>query len=73
MTVEPTVEHFDDWYADMRRYPEAKDALFQGLLRLPGEIQSTSLLGWPGLLEVEHLLALGEGDLLLDMACGRGG
>jgi SAM-dependent methyltransferase len=68
-----TVEHFDAWYADMGRYPHDKDTLFQALLGLPTEIQSTSLLGWRGLLEVETLLSLAGGDLLVDMACGRGG
>jgi SAM-dependent methyltransferase len=68
-----SVDYFDAWYTDMRHYPKDKDALFQALLGLPNEIQSTSLLGWAGLLEVQGLLALGDGDLLVDMACGRGG
>ena len=67
-----SVEHFDTWYAGMS--PEsARDRLWQDLLGLPPEMVSTSLLSLAGLTEIAGLLALGSDDVLLDLACGRGG
>ncbi len=43
------------------------------MLGLPPDLQSTSLLGGAGLDEVVTALDLREGQVLLDLACGRGG
>jgi SAM-dependent methyltransferase len=64
--------YFDQWYADMEHSP-VKDEIEQRHLGLPPELLSTSLLTWDGLGECVEALRLGEGDVLLDLACGRGG
>jgi len=64
--------YFDEWYADMAE-SHGKDALVQRHLGLPPDLLSTSLLGWEGLGEVVAELRLDRGDVLLDLACGRGG
>ena len=65
-------EYFDDWYADMVGSP-GKDELLARHLRLPSYLLSTSLLSWDGIAEVVAALRLSPGQLLLDLACGRGG
>lgn len=65
-------EYFDGWYADMVESP-AKDEILQRHLGLPPHLLSTSLLGWAGIAEVVAALRLSPGDMLLDLACGRGG
>lgn len=67
-----TVEHFNEWYAAMDGRSE-RDRLWQRLLGLPAELVSTSLLSMAGLREIAGLLDLGPDDVLLDLACGRGG
>ncbi|MEV6235136.1 methyltransferase domain-containing protein [Lentzea sp. NPDC051838] len=67
-----SAEDFDRWYADRVSSPVADD-LVQRLLGLPPDLQSTSLLSGQGLDEVVALLALSPGEVLLDLACGRGG
>jgi SAM-dependent methyltransferase len=64
--------YFDEWYADMRNSPR-KDEIEQRHLGLPAHLLSTSLLTWDGTAEVTAALALSPGDVLLDLACGRGG
>ena len=64
--------YFDRWYADMEHSP-AKDRLEQRHLGLPAHLLSTSLLTWDGIAEVTAALRLRADDLLLDLACGRGG
>lgn len=64
--------YFDQWYADMADTP-AKDELEQRHLGLPPHLMSTSLLTWDGIAEVTEALRLSRDDLLLDLACGRGG
>jgi SAM-dependent methyltransferase len=63
---------FDRWYADRVESPVA-DELAQRVLGLPPDLQSTSLLGGDGLEEVVAALDLRGGQVLLDLACGRGG
>lgn len=63
---------FDRWYADRTESPIA-DELVRRVLDLPPGLQSTSLLGGPGLDEVVTALDLRAGRILLDLACGRGG
>jgi ubiquinone/menaquinone biosynthesis C-methylase UbiE len=67
-----TVEHFDTWYAAMTPQ-SARDRLWQEHLGLPPEMVSSSLLSLDGLREIQPLLDLGPGKVLLDLACGRGG
>jgi SAM-dependent methyltransferase len=66
------VEYFDGWYADMA-VSAVKDEIVQRHLGLPPHLLSTSLLGWEGIAEVTEALRLSPGDVLLDLACGRGG
>ncbi|WP_329049050.1 class I SAM-dependent methyltransferase [Amycolatopsis sp. NBC_01488] len=63
---------FDRWYADRIESPVA-DELVRRVLGLPPGLQSTSLLGGAGLDEVVEALGLRAGQVLLDLACGRGG
>ena len=63
---------FDQWYADMAGSPR-KDEIARRHLGLPPELLSTSLLPWEGIAEVAEALALRPGQLLVDLACGRGG
>ncbi len=67
-----SAEYFDGWYADMVATP-TKDSIEQRHLGLPPELLSTSLLTWDGIADVTTALRLGPGQLLLDLACGRGG
>ncbi len=64
--------YFDGWYADMAG-SAAKDEIMRRHLRLPPYLLSTSSLGWDGIGEVTEALRLSPGDILLDLACGRGG
>ncbi|MDT7782106.1 MAG: hypothetical protein QOF58_525 [Pseudonocardiales bacterium] len=67
-----SAEDFDRWYADRVESPVA-DELVQRMLALPPDLQSTSLLSGPGLDEVVAILDPRPGQVLLDLACGRGG
>lgn len=67
-----SAEDFDRWYADRVESPVA-DELQRRMLALPPDLQSTSLLSGPGLDEVVALLDPRPGQVLLDLACGRGG
>ena len=64
--------YFDRWYADMATAP-VKDAVQQRHLGLPPDLLSTSLLTWQGIGEVADALRLQPDELLVDLACGRGG
>ena len=64
--------YFDRWYADMAK-ATIKDEIQQRNLGLPPQLLSTSLLTWDGIAEVADALDLRSGDLLVDLACGRGG
>ena len=64
--------YFDQWYEDMTTSP-ARDAIVARILGLPPELQSTSMLTWPGIAQVTEALRMPPGGLLLDVACGRGG
>jgi ubiquinone/menaquinone biosynthesis C-methylase UbiE len=65
-------EYFDDWYANMAHSP-TQAAIQQSALGLPPEVESTSLLPWDGIADVVDALCVGPGDVLVDLACGRGG
>src|ERR1700759_2513323 len=64
--------YFDQWYADMAETPR-KDEIEQRHLGLPPHLLSTSLLTWDGIAEVTEALRLAPDEVLLDLACGRGG
>ena len=64
--------YFSRWYEDMGSVPD-KDRIWAAALGLPDGFLSTSLLTGPGLDEVADLLGLRPHDVLLDLACGRGG
>ncbi|MGW4209143.1 class I SAM-dependent methyltransferase [Lentzea sp. NPDC004789] len=66
------VDHFDRWYADRVSSPAA-DGYTRRMLALPPDLESTSLLNGAGLDEIVELLGLRPGQVLLDLACGRGG
>jgi SAM-dependent methyltransferase len=70
--VTRSAAEFDRWYADRIESPVA-DELVRRMLGLPPDLQSTSLLSGAGLDEVVTALDLCEGQVLLDLACGRGG
>jgi SAM-dependent methyltransferase len=65
-------EYFDGWYADMAASP-VKDEIMRRHLGLPPHLLSTSGLTGEGIAEVTGELRLQPGDVLLDLACGRGG
>jgi SAM-dependent methyltransferase len=67
-----SAEHFNEWYANMVASP-AKDEIVRRHLGLPAHMLSTSLLPWDAIAEVSAALRLAPGQVLLDLACGRGG
>jgi ubiquinone/menaquinone biosynthesis C-methylase UbiE len=67
-----SAEGFDSWYTDRAGSPAA-DELVHRALGLPAQVQSTSLLSWAALKEVVAALEMRAGQVLLDLACGRGG
>ena len=72
MTDAPDADSFNEWYTDME-YAPRKDEIAQRHLGLPPYLLSTSLLPWEGIAEVTEALQLSVRDVLLDLACGRGG
>jgi SAM-dependent methyltransferase len=64
--------YFDRWYADMVASP-ARDAITARAMGMPAELRDAGALVWQGLAEVTEGLRLAPGDLLVDIACGRGG
>jgi SAM-dependent methyltransferase len=68
----PSAEYFDQWYANMVGSP-AKDEIVRRHLGLPAHMLSTSLLTWDAIAEVSAALRLSIGQVVLDLACGRGG
>jgi SAM-dependent methyltransferase len=63
---------FDAWHADVAK-SSACDLIFRAALDLPPEVNSNSLLPGAGIVEVAQALRLSPGQLLADLACGRGG
>lgn len=72
MADAPDAGFFNKWYSDME-YAPRKDEIEQRHLGLPPYLLSTSLLPWEGIAEVTEALRLSMTDVLLDLACGRGG
>jgi SAM-dependent methyltransferase len=65
-------KYFDGWYADMAAVPIIDEVKRQHL-GLPPNLLSTSGLTGDGIAEIISELRLRPGDVLLDLACGRGG
>jgi SAM-dependent methyltransferase len=63
---------FNAWHADVAKSP-ACGLIFKQALGLPPEAVSNSLLTWAGIAEVAAALRLAPGQVLVDLACGRGG
>lgn len=71
MTV-PAAEDFDEWYEAIVDSP-GWDPFVRQALNLSAEVESTGYLSGPGLTEVQRLLDLQAGELLLELGCGRAG
>jgi len=63
---------FNAWHANFADSP-ACDRIFQQVLDLPSHVISNSLLTGAGIAEVAAALRLAPGQVLVDLACGRGG
>lgn len=63
---------FDAWHTDVANSP-ACAVIFQSALGLPPEFVSNSLLTGAGIADVAAALQLAPGQILVDLACGRGG
>jgi SAM-dependent methyltransferase len=68
----PDEPGFNAWHAAVAKSP-ACGLIFQQALGLPSEFVSNSLLTWDGIAEVAAALRLAPGQVLVDLACGRGG
>lgn len=67
-----SAEYFDGWYRDKLDAPDV-DEIHARTLNLPPLVRSSSTLPGDGIAEVATELRLAAGDVLLDLACGRGG
>jgi SAM-dependent methyltransferase len=72
VTSPPTAAHFDDWYSKLGRSATVEQIAIDNL-GLPPGLESTSLLSWDGIADLVAELAVDAGDLVVDLACGRGG
>ena len=63
---------FNAWHADVANSP-ACALIFQRALGLPAQVVSNSLLTGAGIAEVAAALRVAPGQILVDLACGRGG
>ncbi|HET9972122.1 MAG TPA: class I SAM-dependent methyltransferase [Streptosporangiaceae bacterium] len=63
---------FNAWHADVANSP-ACALIFQRALGLPAQVVSNSLLTGAGIAEVAAALQVAPGQILVDLACGRGG
>jgi SAM-dependent methyltransferase len=68
----PDVSGFNAWHADVAKSP-ACNRIFRQALGLLPQVVSNSLLPWAGIAEVAAALRLAPGQILIDLACGRGG
>ncbi len=66
------VQHFDAWYARLAT-SAAHDDLVRRHLGLPPLLLVTGMVPWSGLDDVTSALRLVRDEVLLDLACGRGG
>jgi SAM-dependent methyltransferase len=63
---------FNAWHADVANSP-ACARIFQRALGLPPQVVSNSLLTGDGIAEVAAALQVASRQILVDLACGRGG
>jgi SAM-dependent methyltransferase len=63
---------FNAWHADVANSPVCA-LIFQRALGLPSQVVSNSLLTGAGIAEVAAALQVAPGQILVDLACGRGG
>lgn len=63
---------FNAWHADVANSP-ACALIFRRALGLPSQVVSNSLLPGAGIAEVAAALRVAPGQVLVDLACGRGG
>jgi ubiquinone/menaquinone biosynthesis C-methylase UbiE len=68
----PNAADFDEWYVNMSASAR-QQAIQQAHLGLPPELESSSLLPWDGIADVAAAVRVRSGDVLVDLACGRGG
>ena len=68
----PDRQVFNAWHAGVAQ-SSACELIFGRALSLPSEVVSNSLLSWAGIAEVAMALRLTPGQVLVDLACGRGG
>jgi SAM-dependent methyltransferase len=62
---------FNAWHADVANSPACAH-IFQQALGLPSQVVSNSLLTGAGIAEVAAALQVEPGQILVDLACGRG-
>jgi SAM-dependent methyltransferase len=67
-----TAEYFDEWYADIAD-STARQQLFTKHLNLPEEVGPSNMVPLDGLRQIAEALSLAPGQVLVDLACGRGG
>jgi SAM-dependent methyltransferase len=67
----PDQPGFNTWHADIAGSPTC-DVIFRWALALPDHVVSNSLLPWLAVPEIAAALRLAPGDVLVDLACGRG-
>jgi SAM-dependent methyltransferase len=67
-----TSDYFDQWFADIAE-SDARQRLFSESLGVPPEVGPSNTVPLTGLQAVAAALSLQPGDVLVDIACGRGG
>lgn len=67
-----TSSDFDHWYARLGSSPKRED-LLRKHLELPPLLLVTGVVPWQGIDDITSSLRLVRGEVLLDLACGRGG
>ena len=67
-----SAEYFDAWYRDKTDTPQV-DEMHRRVLGLPPTVPSGSCVPGDGIPEIAGELRLATGNVLLDLACGRGG
>jgi SAM-dependent methyltransferase len=67
-----TAEYFDAWYTDIAASP-ARQQLFTDHLGLPAEVGPSNHVPLIGLQSIASALEVSAGEVIVDLACGRGG
>jgi SAM-dependent methyltransferase len=66
-----SADAWNDWYSNQAK-PSQRDSIISEALGLPPGLTSNNLLPGDAAHEVMAALEVGAGDVLLDLACGRG-